>query len=136
MILLDVNVVLAAYRADHPHHPVRPWLEGALGSGEKIAVPDLVWVAFIRLVTNRRIFTIPTPLPEAFAFVGTLTAHPAYLPVPALNPDRLGVFKDTCLAADATANLAALATTWACPLATLNHDFHRFPHLRTITPSG
>ena len=60
MIVLDVNVVLAAHRSDHPHHAiVRPWFESLLAQGATFGVPDLVWGSFIRIATNRRIFVEP-----------------------------------------------------------------------------
>jgi hypothetical protein len=50
----DVNVLVAASRADHPHHGVaRIWLEGALYSAETGAVLTLmpmVLANFLRLV--------------------------------------------------------------------------------------
>src|ERR671925_32603 len=58
--LLDVNVVLAAHRGDHPHHqPVRAWFDETVAGDEPFAVPDLVWASFLRLATNRRIFEVP-----------------------------------------------------------------------------
>ena len=39
----DVNVLVAASRADHPHHGVaRDWLEAAVGSAETGAVLTLM----------------------------------------------------------------------------------------------
>ncbi|MGH2804583.1 MAG: TA system VapC family ribonuclease toxin, partial [Thermoleophilaceae bacterium] len=62
MLLLDVNVVLAAHRDDHPHHAsVRRWFDEMLAGDERFAVPMLVWASFLRLATNRRIFEVPTP---------------------------------------------------------------------------
>src|SRR5690606_35149232 len=56
VILLDVNVVLAAFRQDHAHHSLaRPWLERTISTGTGILVPDAVWVGFVRLATNSHI---------------------------------------------------------------------------------
>lgn len=76
----DVNVLVAASRADHPHHAVaRHWLETALGAAGDTAVLTLmpmVVASFLRLVTSPRIFQQPTPIDEAIAFVDALLAAP------------------------------------------------------------
>ena len=79
MIVVDVNVLLAAFRADHVHHArARPWLERTLEAGVRIIVPDLVWVGFLRLVTNSHIFDVPATPAEAFEFVDAVCAAPSY----------------------------------------------------------
>jgi predicted nucleic acid-binding protein len=66
VFLLDVSVVLAAHRADHPDHSsVRTWFDRTLGGDEPFGVPLFVWGSFLRLATNRRIFEVPTPRPDA-----------------------------------------------------------------------
>lgn len=53
MFLLDVTVVLAAHRSDHPHHgAVRPWFDQVLAGDDAFSVPVLVWAVFLRLATN------------------------------------------------------------------------------------
>lgn len=67
----DVNVLVAASRADHPHYQIaRQWLEGALGdTGADMGLEllPMVIAGFLRLVTNRRVFPDPTPTQEAIA---------------------------------------------------------------------
>jgi toxin-antitoxin system PIN domain toxin len=80
VLLLDVNVVLAAHRGDHPHHQtVRGWFEVMLAGEERFAVLAFVWAAFLRLAANRRIFEVPTPRSEAFAFIEATCAQPCHL---------------------------------------------------------
>jgi len=140
VIVLDVNVVLAAFRADHVHHPiVRPWFEQTLATGADIVVPDFVWVGFLRLVTNTHIFEVPSTLAEAFAFVDAVTSAPSYRSVPGL-PNGLGVFRQTAVVGEADGNLipdayiASVARALACPVATLDRDFRRFDDLHIVTP--
>jgi predicted nucleic acid-binding protein len=41
--LLDVNIVLAAHRDDHPQHrPVRAWFDAMLAGDEPFTVPAIV----------------------------------------------------------------------------------------------
>jgi toxin-antitoxin system PIN domain toxin len=76
----DVNVLVAASRSDHPHHPVaRAWLEQALANaaqGATLKLQPMVIASFLRLVTHPRIFVCPTPMSEALHFVDALLAAP------------------------------------------------------------
>jgi len=86
----DVNVLVAASRADHPHHGVaRDWLEAAVGSSETGAVLTLmpmVLASFLRLVTSPKIFQQATPIEDAVAFVDALLASPG-VHLAALGPE-------------------------------------------------
>lgn len=76
----DVNVLVAASRSDHPHHPVAlAWLDGAVrasGSGAAFTVMPMVLASFLRLVTSPKIFHRPTPTDDAVAFADALLASP------------------------------------------------------------
>jgi uncharacterized protein len=76
----DVNVLVAASRADHPHHAVaRDWLDGAVGAsgaGVAFTLMPMVLVSFLRLVTSPRVFQVATPIEDAVAFVDALLASP------------------------------------------------------------
>jgi hypothetical protein len=76
----DINVLVAASRADHPHHTTaRDWLNEAVAaceSGGSIDVLPMVAAGFLRLVTNSRIFPDPSPIKEAMAFMDALLAIP------------------------------------------------------------
>lgn len=77
MKLLDVNVVLAASRDDHPNLEVgRAYVDRLLATGDRFSVTDLVAGAFLRVATNRRIFVTPTPIEQAFRYVRALRASP------------------------------------------------------------
>ena len=140
MNLLDVNVVLAAHRADHPlHDAVRPWFDELLRRREPCAVPDVVWAAFIRIATNRRIFTVPTPTAEAFAFLRAVRGQPGHVAItPGAN--HLALFEQICRDSDASgdlaadAYLAALAIEQGATLVSFDRDFARFRGLRWRLP--
>ena len=132
MILLDVNVVLAAHRADHPHHVlVDPWFAELTSGDEQFWVPDPVWCSFVRISTNRRIFDVPTPLDAAFAFIGAVCDQPNHL---ALVPSErhFDLFESLCRDYDAIGDLsadayiAAMALDHGCEVVSLDRDFARF----------
>jgi len=86
----DVNVLVAASRADHPHHAVaRAWLEAALDAsmaGAAFTLVPMVLVSFVRLVTSPKIFRLATPIEDAVAFVDALLASPG-VRLAALGPE-------------------------------------------------
>jgi toxin-antitoxin system PIN domain toxin len=140
VILLDTNVVLAAHRADHPHHAaVRPWFDEMLLTKRPFTVPDVVWAGFVRIATNRRIFAVPTPIDDAFVFLRAVRDQPGHATV-GPGTEHLALFERTCRDSDAAgdlaadAYLAALAIEHDCTLVSLDRDFARFAGLRWIRP--
>jgi toxin-antitoxin system PIN domain toxin len=138
--LLDVNVVLAAHRDDHPDfQAARAWLDQTLQAKAPFAVVDLVAGAFLRIATNRRIFSIPTPVDDAFAYLRALRAQPAHVKL-APGPQHLVLLEQLCASADASgdliadAQLAAIALEHACELVSFDRDFARFPELKWSRP--
>lgn len=142
MLLLDVNVVIAVHRADHPHHEeARTWFDAMLTGDERFSVPLLVWSSFLRLTTNRRIFAVPTPRAEAFEFIDAVREQPLHLAV-APGPRHLTLLRELCEEADAVGDLiadatvAALAAEHGCELITFDRDFARFPSVRHRRPAS
>jgi len=140
VLLLDVNVVLAAHRDDHPHFAtVREWFEQVLAGDVAFTVPTIVWGAFLRLATNRRVFPVPTPRAEAFAFVDAVCAHPHHL-LTTPGQRHLGLLHRLCDEADAQGDLvpdavvAAVALEHGCDIVTLDRDFARFDSVRHVRP--
>lgn len=142
MLILDVNVVLAAQRADHPQHGlVRPWLEELRRSGAEHAVPSQVWGSFVRLTTNRRVFLVPSTLGEAFAFVEAAQAHPRCRRAEP-GERHLALVKRLCEEAEASGDLVpdavlgAIALEHGAGVASLDRDFARFPSVRHVRPGA
>ncbi len=142
MLVLDVNVVLAAHRGDHPRHDVvRRWFDALVATDGDFGVPDTVWASFLRLATNRRIFVVPTPLGEAFAFIAATIAQGRHLPVHP-GPRHLTLVRRLCEEADATGDLVpdavlgAIALEHGATVATLDRDFSRFSSVRHLRPEG
>lgn len=140
MLLLDVNVVLAAHRADHPQHgPIRDWFDQLLDGDDEFTVPTVVWGSFLRLTTNRRIFEVPSPRSDAFAFLDATCGQPHHLPTTP-GPRHLELLQRLCDESDANGDLVADAVIGAVALehgaevVTLDRDFARFPSVQHRRP--
>jgi uncharacterized protein len=140
MMLLDVNILVEAHRADAPRHQViRPWLESQLEKSPGIALSDLVLSGFIRVVTHPKVFKTPTPLPDALEFVSDLRSRPT---VSIIEPGtgHWGIFLELCRSADARGNFvpdafhAALAMEYDFEWITLDKGFSRYQGLRWSSP--
>jgi uncharacterized protein len=75
----DVNVLVAAFRADHTHHATASsWLDQArracLAGRTSLTLLPVVVAGFLRLVTNARVFVQPDGVEDAVAFVDALLA--------------------------------------------------------------
>lgn len=141
MILPDVNVLIGAFRADHPHHTIcRRWLTATLSSPGSFGLSTLILAALIRVSTNPRIFVEPSSTNEAIDFCESLTSHPiAEILEP--GPNHWPLFTRLCREAKITGPLvtdawfAALAIEHGCEWITLDRDFSRFPGFRWSVPA-
>ncbi len=141
MIVVDVNVLVAAHLSGHVHHRrALAHLTAAL-ERDTVLVPDAVWSGFLRIVTNRRIFAEPSTVPAAVTFVRAVVTAPGYRHVPGLV-DGIEPLLQTLTAVGAGANLvpdayvAAVAREHGCPVSTFDQDFRRFDGLRIVTPGA
>lgn len=140
MILFDVNVLIHAHREDAPrHHEYRTYVEGALDGPDACGVSDLVLCGCVRVVTHPRIFSPPSPLTSALAFVQAIRDH-ANTVVISPGDRHWSLFTRLCRQADARGNLvsdayhAALALESGCEWITSDRDYARFPGLRWRSP--
>ena len=140
MLLADVNVYIYARRRDSERHEAyRTWLEERLGGDEPFGVSELVLSAFVRIVTNHRVFKNPTPPKAAIEFCEAVLAAPAAVP---LRPGPLHwpIFAKLCRQLQARGNsvpdayLAALAIEHGATWVTVDSAFARFPGLRVQRP--
>lgn len=112
-----------------------------LAGDERFAVPMLVWASFLRLATNRRIFEVPTPRADAFAFIEATGAQPLHLTI-GPGPRHLALLRGLCDEADALGDLipdaviVAVAAEHSCEIVTLDRDFARFPSVRHWNPAS
>lgn len=140
MLLIDVNILVNAHREGQTKHKeFQVWLEKTVASGQVFSIPSLVRSAFLRIVTNSRIYPVPTPLEEALSALENLQSQPNFLEV---NPgDRhWKIFTDLCRRAEAKGNLvadaylAALAIESGGEWVTADRDYARFPGLKWRHP--
>ena len=138
MQLPDVNVLIYAHREDAPEHArYATWLRMLTVSAEPFALSEIVLAGYIRLVTNKKIFSPPTPMETAIAFCQRLATRPRAVMVRP-TPRHWEVFVKLCrdiegpLVSDAY--LAALAIEHGCELITTDSDFARFAGLRWRHP--
>jgi uncharacterized protein len=140
VILADVNVLVYAHREDLPQHErFSAWLREEVESGRSFGVCDASLTGFLRVVTNARVFSDPTPLDVALRFVEALRGHAGAI---ALSPGarHWDLFSGLCGSIGARGNdipdayLAALAIESGSELVTADKGFGRFPGLRWSCP--
>ena len=78
----DVNVLVAAYRPDHPHHlPARAWLDEAVvqaaNGRTSLMLLGMVVTGLIRITTHPKIFQQTDPLQDVTDFVDSLLSCPS-----------------------------------------------------------
>lgn len=140
MILIDVNVLVYAHRADAPDHVrYRNWLGSAMESEAAFGISDIVLSGVLRIVTHPRVFRDPTPLDRAIAFVAELRARPNCLLV-SPGERHWEIFTRLCRSARARGNLvpdaylAAMAIESGTEWITTDRDYARFPGLHWRHP--
>lgn len=140
MTLTDVNLLLYAYDSSSPNHDgARAWLEARLSGVEAFGLAWVTLLAFVRLVTNPRVFEAPLQPSEALDLVDAWLAAPS---TTMLNPGpRHAVVLRQLLEPFGTAgnmttdaHLAALAVEHDAELCSADADFSRFPGLRWTNP--
>ena len=142
MILPDVNTLAYAFHRDTAEHErFAAWLDAALTDAEPILLPDTVLTGFLRIVTNRRIFTDPSPAPVALAFAESLRNAPAIRPLPPTQAAwrQLARFieSDSYLVGNLIPDawIASLAVTSGAQVATADAGFSRFDGLTWFNPA-
>jgi toxin-antitoxin system PIN domain toxin len=140
--VLDANVLVGAFRADHPDHErLRSWLVEALAEERELGVAQWVELAFVRIVTHPRIFRNPSPIEEARSFLDALLGSGLVRPLPWSQGARrrwLEWCESLELVGDDVndAQLAAAAAEGRCRLVSRDQGFARFPGLAWLDPAA
>jgi toxin-antitoxin system PIN domain toxin len=140
MILVDANLLVYAHVADFDEHEIaRDWLDAQLDGTTRAGLPWESLSAYLRLVTNPRVFPRPLSGADALGQVQDWLSRPAaWVPAPTeRHADILGEL----LALDGSradlvpdAHLAAIAIGHGLTVMSNDGDFARFPGVRWENP--
>ena len=140
MILLDANLLIYAHVASFVEHDyAREWLDDQINGQTQVGMPWASLLAFLRIVTNPRIFERPLDTASAWNQVAAwLRCASVWIPQP--TERHANILGDLVVNHAAAANLipdahlAALAIEHGLTLCTTDGDFSRFKNLRWQNP--
>ena len=140
MIIPDINLLVNAHNDGSPYHyPARLWWERLVNGSERVGVPWVVSVGFVRLMTHPRVLVHPVPPAEAVDYIREWFGFPHVMPV---NPgaNHLAHLQRNLASAGVGANMvtdshiAAVAMEYQAEVHSNDTDFSRFPGLRWRNP--
>jgi toxin-antitoxin system PIN domain toxin len=130
----DVNVLVAAFRSDHPHHlSARAWLDDAVvqaaNGRASLMLMGTVVTGFLRITTHAKIFRETDPIDDVSDFVDSLLSCPGvqFQPQGATWPN----LRQVCQSQQVSGNLvtdawiAATVMQSGETLCTFDRDFSR-----------
>jgi toxin-antitoxin system PIN domain toxin len=138
----DLNVLVAAFRADHVHHErAHEWLasarEACARGRESLTLLPMIAVGFLRVVTSARVFKQPDLVEDALEFIDALLTSPGLelrsapheWPLLRAKLSKLG------LAGNLVTDAWIAASVEACSehLVTFDRDFKRLLPTRDVT---
>ncbi len=140
MILVDANLLVYAHVSSFPQHAsARKWLDARINAAAPVALPWPSLLAFVRIVSNPRIFDRPASVSAAWRQVESwLATKSVWVPLPTehhqqvLGPLMASVEGRANLVPDA--HLAALAIEHGLALCSTDGDFARFDGLEWRNP--
>ena len=140
MILVDANILIYSHVKTFAQHDLaRRWLDQQLSGSTRVGLPWASLLAFLRLVTNPRVFERPESISDAWRQVcHWLACETVWIPHPTeRHADLLGELLalpglHANLVPDA--HIATLALEHGLTLYSTDGDFARFPKLRWSNP--
>jgi hypothetical protein len=140
VILVDANLLVYARAPSMPQHePARAWLDQRLNGAAPVGIPWPSLLAFVRLMTNPRVFQRPETPASAWNQVEEwLDCPPVWIPEPTeRHREVLGrLLQGQGVRANLVpdAHLAALAIEHGLTLCSTDGDFGRFAGLKWEDP--
>ena len=140
MIIPDLNLLIYAHNVGAPCHEfAKRWWEGLVNGGQRVGVPWVVALGFVRLMTHSAVLVHPVSPETAIDQIREWFRFPHVIPI---NPgaDHLTHFASNLVAAGTGANLvtdahiASLAMEYQAEVHSNDTDFSRFPGLRWHNP--
>jgi toxin-antitoxin system PIN domain toxin len=129
LFLVDVNVLVYAFRQDSPgHERFAHWLQDTIDGAAAFGMADLVSSGFLRVVTHPNVFNPPSPYQRAIAFLEQVRSRPNCVRV-VPGARHWEIFTTLCRATRAVGNavpdafLAALAIEAGCEWITTDRGF-------------
>lgn len=142
MIVVDANILLYAYdRSDPRYRSAARWLESTLGGDAQVGLALMTLMAFIRIVTDPRVYETPLSAATAIDIVESWLRR-ANVRLIGPTDGHWRTLGQLVVAGQARgpvmmdAHLAALTLEHGGTLATVDRDFSRFPGLRTFDPTA
>jgi toxin-antitoxin system PIN domain toxin len=140
VILVDANILIYSHVESFAQHKAaREWLDQQLNGSTRVGLPWDSLLAFLRLVTNPRVFERPEPMVDAWNQVRAwLACETAWIPQPTERHADLLTELLSLPGVQANlvpdAHLAALALEHGLTLCSTDGDFARFSELRWLNP--
>jgi len=140
VILVDANIFIYSVAESYPHHvAAREWLDSRLSEHGRVGLPWPSLLAFVRIITNARIFEKPASILAAWRRVEQWLERPnVWVPLPTDQHRQIlaGLLKALDRGANLIpdADLAALAIGHGLTLCSADSGFSRFPALRWKNP--
>lgn len=140
MIIPDVNLLVYAYNSDAPHHQqAKTWWEQGVRGRQPVAIPWVVALGFLRIMTSRAVLPRPMGVGTALGHVRSWLDQPTVLLLQP-GPRHLGILTSFGEAGVLTAalmtdaHIAALAIENQATVHSNDSDFSRFPGLHWTNP--
>jgi uncharacterized protein len=139
MMLIDANLLVYAHVRSLPEHErAKLWLDRQLTGPGRAGLPWPSLLAFVRLVSNPRVFERPESVKDSWRQVEKwLTAPTAWIPHPTdRHAELLAGFIPACSRSNLIhdAHLAALSIEHGLTLCSTDGDFARFRGVRWTNP--
>ena len=140
MIVPDLNLLVYAHNEGAPYHDAaKEWWESLVNGTERVGIPWVVSVGFVRLMTHARVLVHPVTAKEAVDYVQEWFRFPHITPI---NPgtEHINHFRRSLAAAGVGGDLvtdshiAALAMEYQAEVHSNDSDFSRFAGLRWRNP--
>jgi len=140
MIIPGVNLLVYAYNSDAPHHQrAKGWWEECVRGSQPVAIPWVVALGFLRVITSRVALERPMAVATALAHLRTWMEQPS-VRILQPGPRHIAILQGFCevgvlagtLITDA--HIAALAIEYQAVVHSNDSDFSRFAGLRWINP--
>lgn len=140
MIVFDANLLIYAYDGGATQHgQARPWVEKTLSGADLVGIPWQAILAFLRLMTNRRLPGVRFSVQQACEIVDSWLGQPN-VRLLAPGEQHWKFLRSVLMEGQASgvlvrdAEIAALAIEYGGVLYTADRDFARFPGLRCVNP--